>query len=207
VGERRLAMTDPEDAELRAQLRTAEEVLACAVAEARIRPEVAAAACAVLAGEYAAVVAAKRQLSPGPVLDEAARVLRRRGEAVHRALRSGEEASAAEEGDAGGRAGNPRRRLWRQVVDVGDAPSESAALPGGKPTYHVDSLVPLIATQTLRQPPRPPNPARAAGVARLRVTTLATAASRVAVMLIMGGGLLWAGFRGRASRRSPDKAL
>jgi hypothetical protein len=39
------------------------------------------------------------------------------------------------------------------------------------------------------------------------VTTLATAASRAAVMLIMGGGLLWAGLRGHVSRRSPDKAL
>jgi hypothetical protein len=199
-------MTDPEDAELRAQLRAAEEVLAWAVAEARLRPEVAAAACAVLAGEYAAVLAAGQGVPPGPVLDEAARVLRRRGEAVHRALRPGEEASAEEEGDAGGRGGDPRRRLWRRAVDVGGAPSASAALPGGEPTSHVDSLVPLIATRTFRWPPRSPGAARAAGVARLRVTTLATAASGAAVMLITGGGLLWAGLRGRASRRDPAAA-
>ena len=74
-------MEDTEDAELRALLGAAEEALVRAVAEAQLKPEVAAAACAVLAGEYAAVVAAGRRLPPGPVLDEAARVLRRRGPA------------------------------------------------------------------------------------------------------------------------------
>ena len=54
-------MADQEEAELRALLGAAEGALAQAVAEARLRPEVAAAACAVLAGEYAAVVAAGRQ--------------------------------------------------------------------------------------------------------------------------------------------------
>ena len=94
-------MADPEEAELRALLTAAEEALARAVAKARLQPEVAAAACAVLAGEYAAVVAAGRRLPPGPVLDEVARVLRRRGEAVHRALRPEGKALEAEECDAG----------------------------------------------------------------------------------------------------------
>jgi hypothetical protein len=46
----------------------------------------AAAACAELAGEYAALFAAERGLLPGPVLDEVARLTRRRGAAVHHAL-------------------------------------------------------------------------------------------------------------------------
>ena len=96
-------MADPEEAELRALLGAAEWALAQAVAEARLQPEVAAAACAVLAGEYAAVLAAGRQQPLGPVLDEVARVLRRRGEAVHRALRPEEKALEAEECDAGDR--------------------------------------------------------------------------------------------------------
>ena len=110
---------DREEAELRALLGEAEAALARAVMEAGL----AAAACAVLAGEYAAVLAAGRRLPPGPVLAEAARVLRRRGEAVHRALRPAaeageEEASGTGEDDAGddggadptGRVRSPRRR-------------------------------------------------------------------------------------------------
>lgn len=105
-------MEDAEDAELRALLGAAEAALVRAVARARLEPEVAAAACAVLAGEYAAVVAAGRRQPPGPVLDEAARVLRRRGEAVHRTLRADEATLGAGEGDAGDHGG-PRRRPWR----------------------------------------------------------------------------------------------
>ena len=95
---------DPEEAELRALLAGAEEALARAAAEAGLEPGVAAAACAALAGEYAAVFAAGRRLPPGPVLEEAARVLRRRGERAHRALRPGEE------GEAGAGVRSPRRR-------------------------------------------------------------------------------------------------
>ncbi len=47
---------------------------------------IAAAACAELAGEYAALFAAERGLLPGPVLDEVARLTRRRGAAMHHAL-------------------------------------------------------------------------------------------------------------------------
>ena len=105
-------MADPGEAELRALLGAAEAALVRAVAKAGLQPEVAAAACATLAGEYAAVVAAGRGLPPGPVLNEAERVLRRRGEAVHRTLRAEVEALGAEEGDAGDHGG-PRRRPWR----------------------------------------------------------------------------------------------
>ena len=118
MGERRLAMTDPEDAELRAQLRTAEEVLACAVAEARLRPEVAAAACAVLAGEYAAVLVAGRQQPLGPVLDEVARVLRcagRRSTArcgLRRPSRRRSATLATAAGRSGRVAGRVTTRRW-----------------------------------------------------------------------------------------------
>jgi hypothetical protein len=186
-------MADPEEAELRALLTAAEEAVARAVAEARLKPEVAAAACAVLAGEYAAVVAAGRRLPPGPVLDEAARVLRRRGEAVHRALRS------EEEGDAGNRGSNPRRRLWRQAVDVGGTPSEAAALPGGEPTSHVDSLAPLIATGPLRRPLRP---ARPGAGGRGREADRDDARRRQRWCGSLAGGVL-AGLRGRTFRRNP----
>ena len=54
--------------------------------EGEIEPGVAAAACAELAGEYAAMFAAERGLLPGPVLDEVARLTRRRGAAVHHTL-------------------------------------------------------------------------------------------------------------------------
>ena len=54
-----------------------------------MEPGTAAAACAELAGEYAAAFAAERGLLPGPVLDEVARVMRRRGAAMHHALAPG----------------------------------------------------------------------------------------------------------------------
>lgn len=112
-----MTVAEPEEPELRALLGAAEAALVRAVARAGLQPEVAAAACAVLAGEYAAVVAAGRGLPPGPVLDEAARVLRRRGEATHRALRRAEEAFGAGEDDAGVPAGGPRRR-WRRFLGL-----------------------------------------------------------------------------------------
>ena len=107
---------DREEAELRALLREAEATLARAVAEAGLEPGLAAAAGAVLAGEYAAVLAAGHGLPPGPVLAEAGRVLRRRGEAVHRALRpeaeaGEEEASGTEGDDAGGDGEDPTGRV------------------------------------------------------------------------------------------------
>jgi hypothetical protein len=77
---------DPDEAALRARLAAAGEAVRRAVAEAGLDPGLAAAACAELAGENAAVLAATRGLPPGPLLDEAAGVLRRRGAAVHDAL-------------------------------------------------------------------------------------------------------------------------
>jgi len=111
---------DGEEAELRALLGVAETALARAAAEAGLDPGVAAAACAALAGEYAAVFAAGRRLPPGPVLEEAAGVMRRRGERAHRALRPEEGAPGAEENDAGGRIRSPRRRPSRAGHEAGD---------------------------------------------------------------------------------------
>ena len=85
-------MAAPEDeAELLARLAAAGEVIRRAVIEAGLDPGLATAACAELAGEQAAVFARMRDLPPGPLLDEAARVMRRRGAAVHEALRAGAE--------------------------------------------------------------------------------------------------------------------
>jgi len=67
----------------------AKKLLQRAAAEGDVGPGIAAAACAELAGEYAAMFAAERGLLPGPVLDEVARVMRRRGAAMHHALAPG----------------------------------------------------------------------------------------------------------------------
>ena len=80
---------DEDDAGLLERLATAKKLLQRAVAEGDLEPGVAAAACAELAGEYAATFAAGRGLLPGPVLDEVARLTRRRGAAVHHALAPG----------------------------------------------------------------------------------------------------------------------
>jgi hypothetical protein len=77
---------DEDDAALLERLATAKKLLQRAVAEGDVEPGIAAAACAELAGEYAAMFAAERGLLPGPVLDEVARVMRRRGAAMHHAL-------------------------------------------------------------------------------------------------------------------------
>jgi hypothetical protein len=79
-----------EEAALLVRLADARETLRRAVEEARLEPGLAAAVCAELAGEYAALLAAERDLPPGPVLDEVARVLRRYGAGVHHALQPGE---------------------------------------------------------------------------------------------------------------------
>jgi hypothetical protein len=79
-----------EEAALLARLADARKVLRRAVEEAGLEAGLAAAACAELAGEYAALLAAERALPPGPVLDEAARVLRRHGAGVHYTLQPGE---------------------------------------------------------------------------------------------------------------------
>jgi hypothetical protein len=81
-----VADRDGDDAGLLERLATAERLIRRAVAEGDVGSGVAAAACAELAGEYAAMFAAERGLPPGPVLDEVARVMRRRGAAVHHAL-------------------------------------------------------------------------------------------------------------------------
>src|SRR5690348_10163973 len=75
-----------DDAALLERLAMAKKLLQRAVAEGDVEPGVAAAACAELAGEYAAMFAAERGLLPGPVLDEVGRLTRRRGAAVHHAL-------------------------------------------------------------------------------------------------------------------------
>ena len=80
---------DEDDAALLERLATARKLLQRAVAESDVEPGIAAAACAELAGEYAALFAAERGLPPGPVLDEVTRVTRRRGAAVHHALAPG----------------------------------------------------------------------------------------------------------------------
>jgi hypothetical protein len=77
---------DEDDAGLLERLAIAKKLIQRAVAEGDLEPGVAAAACAELAGEYAATFAAGRGLLPGPVLDEVARLTRRRGAAVHHAL-------------------------------------------------------------------------------------------------------------------------
>jgi hypothetical protein len=77
---------DQEEAALLVRLADARETLRRAVEEARLEPGLAAAVCA----EYAALLAAERDLPPGPVLDEVARVLRRYGAGVHHALQPGE---------------------------------------------------------------------------------------------------------------------
>ena len=64
---------DEDDAGLLERLATARKLLQRAVAEGDVGPGIAAAACAELAGEYAATFAAERGLPPGPVLDEVAR--------------------------------------------------------------------------------------------------------------------------------------
>jgi hypothetical protein len=79
-----------EEAALLVRLADARETLRRAAEEAGLEAGLAAAACAELAGEYAALFAAERDLPPGPVLDEAARVLRRHGARVHHALQPGE---------------------------------------------------------------------------------------------------------------------
>ena len=78
---------DPEDTALLARVAEAVAALRYAIAEAGLDPGIAAAACAELAGEHAALFAALHDLPPGPLLDEVARVMRRRGAAAHVALR------------------------------------------------------------------------------------------------------------------------
>jgi hypothetical protein len=81
-----VADRDEDDAGLLERLATARKLLQRAVAEGDVEPGIAAAACAELAGEYAAAFSVERGLAPGPVLDEVARLMRRRGAAVHHAL-------------------------------------------------------------------------------------------------------------------------
>ena len=81
-----MADRDEDDAGLLERLATARKLLQRAVAEGDVEPGIAAAACAELAGEYAAAFSVERGLAPGPVLDEVARLTRRRGAAVHHKL-------------------------------------------------------------------------------------------------------------------------
>ena len=84
-----MADRDEDDAGLLERLATARKLLQRAVAEGDVGAGIAAAACAELAGEYAAAFSVGRGLAPGPVLDEVARVMRRRGAAAHHALAPG----------------------------------------------------------------------------------------------------------------------
>ena len=97
-----MADRDEDEAELLERLATAKRPLQRAVAEGDVEPGIAAAACAELAGEYAALFAAERGLLPGPVLDEVARVMRRRGAAVHHALAPGAPVGNGQELPRGG---------------------------------------------------------------------------------------------------------
>ena len=98
-----MADRDEDDAGLLERLATARKLLQRAVAEGGIEAGIGA-ACAELAGEYAAVFAAERGLLPDPVLDEVARVMRRRGAAAHHRLApdapvgSGRDPSPVDEG-------------------------------------------------------------------------------------------------------------
>jgi hypothetical protein len=67
-----------EEAELVALLARAEQTLTRAIQEAGIDPEVAAAACAALAGEYTALAAVAHGAALAPLLREAVQTLRRR---------------------------------------------------------------------------------------------------------------------------------
>jgi len=80
-------MTDPEEARRLARLAAIRETIRAAVDAAGLDPGLAVAALAQSAGENAAVFAAEQGLALEPLLDEAARVMRRRGAAVHHALR------------------------------------------------------------------------------------------------------------------------
>jgi hypothetical protein len=99
-----VADRDEDDAGLLERLATARKLLQRAVAEGDVEPGIAAAACAELAGEYAAAFSVERGLAPGPVLDEVARLMRRRGAAVHHRLApdapvgSGRDPSPVDEG-------------------------------------------------------------------------------------------------------------
>jgi len=97
-----VADRDEDDAGLLERLATARKLLQRAVAESDVEPGIASAACAELAGEYAALFAAERGLPPGPVLDEVARVTRRRGAAVHHALAPGAPVGNGQELPRGG---------------------------------------------------------------------------------------------------------
>ena len=77
---------DGDDAALLERLAIAKRLLQRAAAEGGVEPGIAAAACAARAGEYAAAFAAARGLAPDGPLDEATRLMRRRGAAVHHAL-------------------------------------------------------------------------------------------------------------------------
>jgi hypothetical protein len=99
-----VADRDEDDAGLLERLATARKLLQRAVAEGEVEAGIAAAACAELAGEYAAAFSVERGLAPGPVLDEVARLMRRRGAAVHHRLApdapvgSGRDPSPVDEG-------------------------------------------------------------------------------------------------------------
>ena len=108
-----MADRDEDDAGLLERLATARKLLQRAVAEGGIEPGIAAAACAELAGEYAAVFAAERGLPPGPVLDEVARVMRRRGAAAHHGWRP------TPRSGAGGSCHGPTRTRRRRTMGGG----------------------------------------------------------------------------------------
>jgi hypothetical protein len=72
----------PEATELLALLTTAERTVRRAVQEAGIDPEVAAAACAALAGEYTALAAVAQGVALAPLLREAVGTLRERARAA-----------------------------------------------------------------------------------------------------------------------------
>ena len=79
--EQRKKMTgNLEEAELLAQLTAAEQAIVQTIQEAGIDVEVAAAACAALAGKYTALAAANHSLLLAPLLREAVGTLIRRAE-------------------------------------------------------------------------------------------------------------------------------
>jgi len=86
---------DPTDDDLVIELVAAQEVIARTIVEADIDLQVAAVACAALAGEYTAATAAGRGLLLAPLIREAIGVVRRRGNEAYPKLQQHFEAGHA----------------------------------------------------------------------------------------------------------------
>ena len=86
---------NPTEDDLVIELVAAQEVIAQAIVEADLDLEIAAVACAALAGEYTAATAAGRGLLLAPLIREAIGVVRRRGNEAYPKLQQHFEAGHA----------------------------------------------------------------------------------------------------------------